>query len=279
MAAAESPGPEGPRGAAEAEAEADGMGLTDLPGELLELILCCDVLGAADIGRVSCTCRRLREACQPRGKVWRERFRLRWAPPPLTARHGPPGRAGEEGEGSPRVSSTARGRAGPVRPGRAPPGGVQRGRCPRSPRPGRAGVRLGGREMWKCTPHTTPSLPLLLPAPQGACGTPPGCGRALRLSAVCLTGEEKPFPSRDGRGCCKACFPSEIPRDGTRLSLLLGAGRCPRPPARSGSVFVAPSAARHLDYLQAPDPTWGLAVVWTQGHMHAGVVDSPPFSH
>ncbi|NXW47449.1 FBX21 protein, partial [Nyctiprogne leucopyga] len=52
--------------------------LTDLPGELLELILCCDVLGAADIGRVSCTCRRLREACQPRGKVWRERFRLRW---------------------------------------------------------------------------------------------------------------------------------------------------------------------------------------------------------
>ncbi|NWH77624.1 FBX21 protein, partial [Piaya cayana] len=52
--------------------------LTDLPSELLELILCCDVLGAADIGRVSCTCRRLREACQPRGKVWRERFRLRW---------------------------------------------------------------------------------------------------------------------------------------------------------------------------------------------------------
>ncbi|NXU57487.1 FBX21 protein, partial [Turnix velox] len=52
--------------------------LTDLPGELLELILCCDVLGAVDIGRVSCTCRRLREVCQPRGKVWRERFRLRW---------------------------------------------------------------------------------------------------------------------------------------------------------------------------------------------------------
>lgn len=76
MAAA---GPGGPRGAA--EADGDGMGLTDLPGELLELILCCDVLGAADIGRVSCTCRRLREACQPRGKVWRERFRLRWARP------------------------------------------------------------------------------------------------------------------------------------------------------------------------------------------------------
>lgn len=84
MAAAEGAGPAGSRGPA--EAEADGMGLTDLPGELLELILCCDVLGAADIGRVSCTCRRLREACQPRGKVWRERFRLRWAPPTVTAR-------------------------------------------------------------------------------------------------------------------------------------------------------------------------------------------------
>lgn len=62
-----------------AAAEAERLCLTDLPGELLELILCCDVLGAADIGRVACTCRRLREACQPRGKVWRERFRLRWA--------------------------------------------------------------------------------------------------------------------------------------------------------------------------------------------------------
>ncbi|XP_074868937.1 F-box only protein 21 isoform X2 [Carettochelys insculpta] len=61
-----------------AAAEAGGMGLTDLPGELLELILCSEVLSAADIGRVSCTCRRLREACQGRGKVWRERFRLRW---------------------------------------------------------------------------------------------------------------------------------------------------------------------------------------------------------
>lgn len=62
-----------------AAAEAERPCLTDLPGELLELILCCDVLGAADIGRVACTCRRLRETCQPRGKVWRERFRLRWA--------------------------------------------------------------------------------------------------------------------------------------------------------------------------------------------------------
>ncbi|XP_019362220.1 PREDICTED: F-box only protein 21 isoform X3 [Gavialis gangeticus] len=62
----------------EAEAEAGAMGLTALPGELLELILCSAALGAADIGRVSCTCRRLRDACAPRGKVWRERFRLRW---------------------------------------------------------------------------------------------------------------------------------------------------------------------------------------------------------
>ncbi|XP_042699124.2 F-box only protein 21 isoform X2 [Chrysemys picta bellii] len=61
-----------------AAAEAGGMGLTDLPGELLELILCSGVLSAADIGRVSCTCRRLRDVCQARGKVWRERFRLRW---------------------------------------------------------------------------------------------------------------------------------------------------------------------------------------------------------
>ncbi|XP_019394905.1 PREDICTED: F-box only protein 21 isoform X2 [Crocodylus porosus] len=67
---------------AEAEAEAGAgagvMGLTALPGELLELILCSAALGAADIGRVSCTCRRLRDACAPRGKVWRECFRLRW---------------------------------------------------------------------------------------------------------------------------------------------------------------------------------------------------------
>lgn len=120
-AAAENQGPAagGPRGAA--EAEADGMmGLTDLPGELLELILCCDVLGAADIGRVSCTCRRLREACQPRGKVWRERFRLRWA------RHGPAWPAGEGGcAGWMRLGEGGRGLPGaggkgPVSAGRAP---------------------------------------------------------------------------------------------------------------------------------------------------------------
>lgn len=54
------------------------LGLTELPGELLELILCCGSLGAADLGRLSCTCRHLREACQPRGKVWREQLRRRW---------------------------------------------------------------------------------------------------------------------------------------------------------------------------------------------------------
>ncbi|XP_061458447.1 F-box only protein 21 isoform X1 [Rhineura floridana] len=54
------------------------LSLTELPGELLELIVCCGSLGAADVGRLACTCRRLKEACQPRGKVWREQFRLRW---------------------------------------------------------------------------------------------------------------------------------------------------------------------------------------------------------
>lgn len=101
MAAGEGQDPAAGLGVPRGPAEADGdrMGLTDLPGELLELILCCDVLGAADIGRVSCTCRRLREACQPRGKVWRELFRLRWAPRP-----------GEGGGGAGRALSA---RAGP----------------------------------------------------------------------------------------------------------------------------------------------------------------------
>ncbi|XP_026540153.1 F-box only protein 21 [Notechis scutatus] len=54
------------------------LGLTELPGELLELILCCGSLGASDLVRLSCTCRHLREACQPRGKVWREQLRRRW---------------------------------------------------------------------------------------------------------------------------------------------------------------------------------------------------------
>ncbi|XP_013931286.1 PREDICTED: F-box only protein 21 [Thamnophis sirtalis] len=51
------------------------LSLTELPGELLELILCCGSLGAADLGRLSCSCRHLRDACQPRGKVWREQLR------------------------------------------------------------------------------------------------------------------------------------------------------------------------------------------------------------
>ncbi|XP_043825539.1 F-box only protein 21 [Dromiciops gliroides] len=54
------------------------LGLTDLPGELLELILCCRSLGAADLGHVACTCRRLRELCQGGGNVWRRQFRERW---------------------------------------------------------------------------------------------------------------------------------------------------------------------------------------------------------
>lgn len=100
--AAEAAGPPGP---GTGNTGSGGTSLTDLPGELLELILCCDVLGAADIGRVSCTCRRLREACQPRGKVWRERFRLRWARPGL----------GREGTGTPRaLSGTGVGRSGPA---------------------------------------------------------------------------------------------------------------------------------------------------------------------
>ncbi|XP_034954714.2 F-box only protein 21 [Zootoca vivipara] len=52
--------------------------LAELPGELLELIACCGPLNASDVAHLACTCRRLREACQPRGKVWREQLRLRW---------------------------------------------------------------------------------------------------------------------------------------------------------------------------------------------------------
>uniref|UniRef100_G1T7Y2 F-box protein 21 n=3 Tax=Euarchontoglires TaxID=314146 RepID=G1T7Y2_RABIT len=52
--------------------------LVNLPGEVLEYILCSGSLTAADIGRVSSTCRRLRELCQSSGKVWKEQFRVRW---------------------------------------------------------------------------------------------------------------------------------------------------------------------------------------------------------
>ncbi|XP_060105610.1 F-box only protein 21 isoform X1 [Heteronotia binoei] len=76
MAAPSPPGAEREPGL-EAERAAP-LTLTALPGELLELIACCGTLSAADVGRLACTCRRLREACQPHGKVWREQFRLRW---------------------------------------------------------------------------------------------------------------------------------------------------------------------------------------------------------
>ncbi|XP_057382380.1 F-box only protein 21 isoform X6 [Balaenoptera acutorostrata] len=65
--------------AEEAAPEAAGLScLVNLPGEVLEYILCSGSLTAADIGRVSSTCRRLRELCQSSGKVWKEQFRVRW---------------------------------------------------------------------------------------------------------------------------------------------------------------------------------------------------------
>ncbi|XP_053135371.1 nitric oxide synthase, brain isoform X7 [Hemicordylus capensis] len=71
-AAAEGPGP------APASASGAPLSLAELPGELLELIACCGALGAADLARLARTCRRLREACRPRGKAWREQLRRRW---------------------------------------------------------------------------------------------------------------------------------------------------------------------------------------------------------
>ncbi|XP_039085441.1 F-box only protein 21 isoform X3 [Hyaena hyaena] len=66
--------------AEEAAPEAAGLScLVNLPGEVLEYILCSGSLTAADIGRVSSTCRRLRELCQSSGKVWKEQFRVRKA--------------------------------------------------------------------------------------------------------------------------------------------------------------------------------------------------------
>uniref|UniRef100_A0A8C6MNT0 F-box domain-containing protein n=1 Tax=Mus spicilegus TaxID=10103 RepID=A0A8C6MNT0_MUSSI len=65
--------------AEEAAAEATGPScLVQLPGEVLEYILCSGSLTALDIGRVSSTCRRLREVCQSSGQVWKEQFRVRW---------------------------------------------------------------------------------------------------------------------------------------------------------------------------------------------------------
>lgn len=62
----------------EAVPEAAGLScLVNLPGEVLEYILCCGSLTATDVSRVSSTCRRLRELCQSSGKVWKEQFRVR----------------------------------------------------------------------------------------------------------------------------------------------------------------------------------------------------------
>lgn len=64
--------------AEEAAPETAGLScLVNLPGEVLEYILCSGSLSAADISRVSSTCRRLRELCQSSGKVWKEQFRVR----------------------------------------------------------------------------------------------------------------------------------------------------------------------------------------------------------
>lgn len=62
----------------EAAPEAAGLScLVNLPGEVLEYILCCGSLTATDVSRVASTCRRLRELCQSSGKVWKEQFRVR----------------------------------------------------------------------------------------------------------------------------------------------------------------------------------------------------------
>ncbi|XP_073416736.1 F-box only protein 21 isoform X1 [Dendrobates tinctorius] len=53
-------------------------GLLSLPGEVLELVLCCEGLGCKDIVSVTCTCRRLRDLCAARGKVWRRQLCARW---------------------------------------------------------------------------------------------------------------------------------------------------------------------------------------------------------
>ncbi|KAG8536848.1 hypothetical protein GDO81_025555, partial [Engystomops pustulosus] len=53
-------------------------GLLSLPGEVLELLLCSGDLGHRDIASVTCTCRRLRDVCAARGKVWRRQLCARW---------------------------------------------------------------------------------------------------------------------------------------------------------------------------------------------------------
>ncbi|XP_069816848.1 F-box only protein 21 isoform X1 [Dendropsophus ebraccatus] len=53
-------------------------GLLSLPGELLELVLCSGDLDHKDIVSVTCSCRRLRDVCAARGKVWRRQLYARW---------------------------------------------------------------------------------------------------------------------------------------------------------------------------------------------------------
>ncbi|TRY87506.1 hypothetical protein DNTS_035324 [Danionella cerebrum] len=52
--------------------------LTDLPAEILEHVLCFPVLNPRDICNVSCTCKRLRDVCHGRGKVWAHQYKLRF---------------------------------------------------------------------------------------------------------------------------------------------------------------------------------------------------------
>uniref|UniRef100_A0A6I8SJ44 F-box protein 21 n=1 Tax=Xenopus tropicalis TaxID=8364 RepID=A0A6I8SJ44_XENTR len=53
-------------------------GIAQLPCEIVEHILCSGSLGHEDIVSMSCTCRRLRDACAGRGKVWRRQLFDRW---------------------------------------------------------------------------------------------------------------------------------------------------------------------------------------------------------
>ncbi|XP_069070603.1 F-box only protein 21 [Pleurodeles waltl] len=62
----------------EGHGEPEGPSLSALPGELLERILCSPGLTSADICRIARSCRRLRDLCGARGKVWRQQFRRRW---------------------------------------------------------------------------------------------------------------------------------------------------------------------------------------------------------
>uniref|UniRef100_A0A8C9T3V1 F-box protein 21 n=1 Tax=Scleropages formosus TaxID=113540 RepID=A0A8C9T3V1_SCLFO len=52
--------------------------LTELPAEVLEYILCVPSLSHVDISSVACSCRRLRDVCHGRGKVWAHQYARRW---------------------------------------------------------------------------------------------------------------------------------------------------------------------------------------------------------